>query len=346
MNPHVGIIILNWNNWQDTLECLESVYHIDYQKYKVVIVDNCSNDDSIIKIKKFCHDKLKTYPNKKAMELLELDENDLKSFHYKKSDLQKTYQSKQLILIKNSKNYGFTKGNNIGIKFIFKYFDIDYILLLNNDTIVDINFLYELVRVGESEKDVGFIGPKIYFYEHAGVQFSNIIQYAGGKQNLWNFEPSPIGYGEIDKGQFDQNMKVNFISGACILAKTSMINEIGLLDEEFFSYREENDWCMRAKEKGWGTFFAYKAIIWHKGQGSTKIQDLKPFILYYMTRNRFLFMKKHALKTQLTIFLMYFFLFDFWYRIIASLLYHHQPKLVFCFMKAVKDGLKVLNEKR
>jgi GT2 family glycosyltransferase len=348
MNPHVCIIILNWNNWQDTIECLESVFNIEYQEYQVIVVDNCSKDDSINMIKKFCQDDVKTSSTENSMVLLELEEDDLKSISSKKSILNqlKTYRpDNQLILIKNSRNYGFTKGNNIGIKFVFQNLDADYILLLNNDTIVDKHFLNELVRVGESDQNIGFVGPKIYFYEYVGKQFNNIIQYAGGKQNLWIFEPSPIGYGKIDQGQYEQNRKVDFISGACMLAKTPMIREIGLLDEEFFSYREENDWCMRANKKGWSTFFAYKAVIWHKVQGSTKNQDLKPFILYYMTKNRFLFMKKHAEKVQLTIFLFYFFLFDFWYRITASLLYHQQPELVSCLMKAVKDGLKVLTEK-
>ena len=344
MNPYVCIIILNWNNWHDTLECLKSVFNIDYQEYQVVIVDNGSEDNSISMIKKFCHDHKTS--DKKPIELLELEEGDLKLFSSKKSNLKTYYSDEQLILIKNSRNYGFTKGNNIAIEFVFQNFTADYILLLNNDTIVDNQFLNELIRVGESDKNIGFIGPKIYFYEYAGKQYSKIIQYAGGKQNLWTFEPSPIGYGEIDRGQYEKNRKVDFISGACLLAKTPMIREIGLLDEDFFSYREENDWCMRANERGWSTFFAFKSIIWHKSQGSTKNKNFKPILLYYMTRNRFLFMKKHATKGQLTIFFIYFFLFDYWYRIVVSLVYHQQPKLVFCLIEAVKDGLKVLIEKR
>lgn len=351
MNPQVCIIILNWNNWRDTVKCLESVFQIEYPEYGVIIVDNGSEDDSIYEIKRYYQGDVNTKHNdyKKSLKLIEIEEKDLKTVSPTISDFNQYKSSpldEKLVIIKNSRNYGFTKGNNIGIEFVFQKFDSDYILLLNNDTIVDKYFLNELVLVGESAGDIGFIGPKIYFYEYAGKLCDNIIQYAGGKQNLWIFEPDPIGYGEIDQGQYDKNMNVDFISGSCMLAKTTMIREIGLMDEEFFSYREENDWCIRAKKKGWRTFFAYKAVIWHKGQGSTKNRDLKPFILYYMTKNRFLFMKKHADKLQLTIFLLHFFLFDFWYRISASLLYHQQPKLVSCLMKAVKDGLKILSDKR
>ncbi|NYT18066.1 MAG: glycosyltransferase family 2 protein, partial [Methanobacteriales archaeon] len=208
-------------------------------------------------------------------------------------------------------------------------------------THVDKHLLQHMVELGEKDPKIGFIGPKIYHYPDEGFD-EKFIQYAGGKQDLWRFEPQPIGYGELDQGQYDHNQRVDFISGACILARTAMIREIGLLDEEFFSYREENDWCRRGYQHGWFTCYSYQAVVWHKGQGSTRNQQ--PTILYYMTRNRFLFMKKHASRVQIIIFILIFVFFDSWYRTAASLFYHRQTRLVFCFWKAIKDGLKILSQ--
>jgi hypothetical protein len=327
MNPQVAIIILNWNNWPDTIKCLESVYQLDYPEYMVILVDNGSSDDSLHHIKS----------HYQGNELLELEEEHLQ-LRIDPGKYKSTPSSRGLVIIKNSRNYGFTRGNNIGMEFALQNLQTDYLLLLNNDTLVDEQLLNYLVRVGEKHQKIGFIGPKIYH----GLGMEKTIQYAGGRQDLWRFEPRPIGYGEKDQGQYDQNRRVDFISGACILARTEMIKKIGLLDEDFFSYREENDWCWRGYRGGWSTWYSYQAVIWHKGQGSTSNQQ--PTILYYMTRNRFLFMKKHARKMQIFVFLLIFFLYDSWYRTAASIFYHHQFRLVRCFWKAIGDGLKILGK--
>jgi hypothetical protein len=291
----------------------------------VIVVDNGSSDDSIQQIKSH-------HPGK----LLELEEDHLHNLPTDPALYQSSPTRKGLVIIKNNRNYGFTRGNNIGMKFALESLSTDYLLLLNNDTHVDKELLRQLVKLGEKDHKIGFIGPKIYH----GLGRGNTIQYAGGKQDLWRFEPQPIGYGETDQGQYDHNRRVDFISGACILARTQMIKKIGLLDEDFFSYREENDWCWRGYREGWSTWYSYQALIWHKGQGSTRNQQ--PTILYYMTRNRFLFMKKHATKIQITVFLLIFFLYDSWYRTLASIFYHRQIRLVHCFWKAIGDGLKIM----
>lgn len=338
MIPNVSIIILNWNGWKDTIECLNSLYQLDYPKYNIILIDNDSQDESIKKIKKYIK-KVHKSPQKHPLNFLELSEDEIESLNTE-SEFFCSNLNKKMILIKNKLNHGFTKGNNIGIDYALRYLNPDYVLLLNNDTIVKKSFLSELVKIGEKYSDVGFVGPKIYFYEHEKNE--NIVQYAGGNQNLWRFEPFPIGYGMKDKGQFNKNKKVGFISGACMLVKTDMIKKIGTLDETFFSYREENEWCMRGYKSGWTTFYAYKSVIWHKGQGSTKNKKLDSLILYYMTRNKFLFVKKYANNKELTEFIFYFFLFDFWYRIVVSIFYHKNMKLVRCYLKAVKYGLKHL----
>ena len=123
--PLVHIIILNWNGLKDTIECLESVYKLDYSNFKVVVVDNGSSDNSADVI-------YKNYPKIK--------------------------------LIINDKNYGFTGGNNIGMKYAIDE-NTDYLWLLNNDTLIEKDCLYKIVKVAESSNTIGMVSPMIYYAE-------------------------------------------------------------------------------------------------------------------------------------------------------------------------------------
>ena len=126
-----------------------------------------------------------------------------------------------------------------------------------------------------------------------------------------------------------------------MLARTEMIEEIGLLDPEFFSYREENDWGMRGYKNKWKSVYIHKAKIWHKGGGSTRTGKPKLLAIYYMTRNRFLFMKKHANAWQLLSFLLYFFGFQFWFRSGVYVVYHRDIKAFKSLLKGAIDGVKM-----
>jgi GT2 family glycosyltransferase len=339
--PKVSIIILNWNGWKDTIECLESLYKIKYPNYNVVLLDNASEDESIAKIRDYCTGNIKVESDffdysteNKPISLKEYDLNE-------NLTTETIPEKNELILIKNDKNYGFTKGNNIGMEYAIKSLQTDYILLLNNDTVVDEYFLNELITIGESDPKIGFLGPKVYYYNFDNRK--DVINFAGGNNNIWKFKPTNIGYKERDNGQYDSVKCVNFVHGCCLLAKVEMINEIGLLDTEYFSYREENDWAMMGQKKGWKSAYVYNSKIWHKIGGSTD-RNIVSFVDYYETRNRFLFMKKHANKWQITSFLLYFIFFDFWYITAILLLYFKNFKRFKYFLKATIDGFKLISK--
>ena len=168
--PKVSIIILNWNGWKDTIECLESLFNIDYPDYDIVIVDNNSEDKSLMKIRDYCQNKISvtttsSYNDSKKRPIkffeYDYDPNQFNSTSF--NDLHLKHIN--LILIKNDQNYGFAEGNNIGIKFSLTNLDPDYILLLNNDTIVDKLFLNELIIVSTNYSDSNIIlGSKISVY--------------------------------------------------------------------------------------------------------------------------------------------------------------------------------------
>src|SRR4030042_2187559 len=126
MNPKVSIIILNWNGLEDTIECLNSLKKITYPNYKVILVDNGSKG------------------------------NDARVLREKFGDY--------IHLIENDRNYGYAKGVNIGIRYALANSASEYILLLNNDTVVAPDFLNQLVKLAESDSSVGIVGPKTYYY--------------------------------------------------------------------------------------------------------------------------------------------------------------------------------------
>ena len=294
-DPSVSIIILNWNGWSDTIECLESIYQLNYSNYRVIVVDNNSSDDSVQKINDYAMGKLevksnffKYNPTNKPIKIISDGEY---------SELEKNSTiNKQLILIKNDDNYGFAKGNNIGIDFALKNLNPTYILLLNNDTVVDKDFLKILVQEGENDPAIGLLGPKMYYYDNP-----NVIWCIGGKIDWKLARGLHVGINETDTGQYDEKMNFDYINGSAILIKRRVLDEIGLLDEKFFLYFEETDLALRASKKGYNSTYIPNAKIWHKvskSGGGIK----KEIGLYYITRNRWLFMKKWASKGDFFIF--------------------------------------------
>lgn len=293
---NVVIIILNWNGWQDTTECLESVYQMEYTNFNVIVVDNNSQNHSLEKIRDYCSGKFKV-----ESEFFEYNAENkpLKVEEYEEDENLLKIKRPDLILIKNKENYGFPGGNNVGIRFAIQNLDPDYILLLNNDTIVDRNFLNALVQKGESQKDVGILGPKIYYYDYPEVIWS------AGCRISWKLARGiQIGSGELDQGQYDTGREVEYVSGSAFLIKTEVIKKIGLMDESYFLYFEESDWTLRAKATGFKSLYVPTARVWHKvsksGGGISKTIGL-----YYITRNRWIFMRKWAKKSDYQYFIIY-----------------------------------------
>ncbi|MCE7699747.1 MAG: glycosyltransferase family 2 protein, partial [Methanobacterium paludis] len=169
----------------------------------------------------------------------------------------------------------------------------------NNDTVVDKEFLVEMLKVSESREKIGITGPKIYYYDEP-----DRIWFARGKIS-WKFcRGLNKGYNETDNGQYNQITEMEYASGCAFLIKREVIDRIGLLDKRFFLYFEEIDWTIKASRLGYKSIFAPKGKIWHKVSKSGG--GIKGEIgLYYITRNRWLFMKKWASQTDLLFFVIY-----------------------------------------
>lgn len=189
----------------------------------------------------------------------------------------------RIILIESILNYGFAGGNNLGIMRARG----EYILLLNNDTVVEENFLEPLVKKFQSNPKIGAISPKIrYFYK------KDTFQYAGYTEiNHWTIRNKTIGENERDIGQYDEDRETAYTHGAAMMIPIDVIKKVGMMSYEFFLYYEESDWCLRIRNHGFKIFFVHNSIIYHKVSVTTgKNSALKT---HYLTRNRLVFMRRN-----------------------------------------------------
>ena len=345
-NPKVTILLLNYNGWKDAIECLESVYKITYPNWEVLLVDNGSEDDSVSKIKEWAAGKIPVESKffeydaeRKPIEYIEelfYDEEEAKvKVSKKEKEWDMLLPHQKLFILRIEKNCGFTGGNNIGIEYILRERKTDYILLLSNDTVVDPEFLGELVKVAESGEKIGVVGPKIYYYDFNGR--SDVINFTGADLIMWKGLEIRYGATEIDRGQWNTAQKVDKIEGSCMLIKEEVFRNVGLLNPKYFAYWEDTDFCIRAKEAGYTVVCVPKARIWHKEAATNR--KISGFYEYHMTRNMFWFMKQHATGRQYFSFLLYFFGFSFWFTG-GIHLYHRDIDTFTSFFRGVVDGFK------
>lgn len=187
-------------------------------------------------------------------------------------------------IIELADNRGYAGNNNVGIRAALAQ-QADWVFVLNEDTILAPDCLAHLVKVGESDHRIGIAGPMVYHHDEP-----NIIQSAGGRLSRY-WESWHIAQNEPDRGQFAHPHPVDWISGCAILVRRAVIEQVGMLDERFFYYWEEIEWCLRASNQGWCIMHVPQAKLWHKGV--QRDYRPSPSVTYYDTRNRFLMLAKH-----------------------------------------------------
>ena len=255
--PKVFIIILNFNGWPDTLECLASLSKVNYDNFEVILIDNGSKEN----------------------------------FQFPISNFQKF----KIQAIYNRKNLGFAGGNNQGIKLALER-GADYVLLLNNDTTGEPDFLTKLIKAGEQNNKYGILGPIIYDYNEPSK-----IQFAGGKINWSKTKgehivdgknpPQPSLKGGSNSpplgGVRGDLTETDYITGCCLLIKKEVIEKIGLMSEDYFLYYEDTDWNLRAQKAGWQCGVVPSAKVYHKASRSA--QEFSYPYIYYHSRNGLIF---------------------------------------------------------
>lgn len=305
MQPRVAIIILNYNNWEDTIECMESLLKIEYSNFSITLVDNASTNQSTEHIVSWIKGEIKT--SIKNIELSHLTKPfEKKPLPYRL--ISKNHQSnstpltqestKPLItIIQSPNNNGYSAGNNIGIKHALTTTDPKYIWLLNNDTVAEKGALQALVRTFEDQEaeHIGIIGAKLKYYYSPEK-----IQAIGGKFNKWFATSRHIGDGEADNGQYDihiSEQSIDYPVGASLFIRREFISDIGLMCEDYFLYYEELDWTLRGQKLGWSVGYCPEAIIYHKEGGSigssSTPKNRSETSEYYTLRSRLIFSRKY-----------------------------------------------------
>lgn len=219
-NPHprVTCVVLNWNGWRDTIECLHALKACTYPHLSVIVVDNGSTDDSILKIKA-------AHPD--------------------------------ILLLETGKNIGFAGGNNIGMRYALTH-GADYVWLLNNDTQPTPDALTGLVEKGTTDSTIGAVASVCYYADSP----ARVEAWAGAQVNLW------IGYGRNSTVP-RADLWFHSLNGTSMLIACAALQDAGLLDEGFFLYWEDTEFCLRLRQHGWRLAAAPASKILHKVSAST-----------------------------------------------------------------------------
>lgn len=197
-----------------------------------------------------------------------------------KANFEKAYPGAEVIV--SQKNLGFAGGNNLGLRQATG----DYLLLVNNDTEWTEGFVENLVKRFQSP-GIGIVSPKIRYFDQP-----NVIQYAGfTKVHPLTGRNSTIGKNEVDTGQWDEARETAYAHGAAMMLSRKAIEKAGYMREDYFLYYEELDWCTRIRNAGFTIWYEPKSLIYHKESASTGRNS--PLKTFYLTRNRFWFMKRH-----------------------------------------------------
>lgn len=282
--PRVAIVILNWNGWRHTIECLESVFRLDYGNFRVVLCDNASTDGSVAKIHDWLSGRLSSElpaapqlrrlvdpPARKPIRMVE--------YVAPLTDISAAADDAPLILIRNATNAGFAGGTNVGLQYVESRQDFDLVWILNNDIVVAPDALTNLVeRLMESDT-IGAVGPTLFEY-HA----PDMVQIAGGG----TFDPwrgFPRNVTRTDARDLD------YVTGGSLLMRVDTLRRIGMIDERFFMYGEDVDFSLRMQAAGLRLAYAPASKVWHKGSAAMGYDN--PRHDYYTVRNNLFLVKKY-----------------------------------------------------
>lgn len=259
----VAVVTINYNTDEQTHALLDSLEKIDRSNFhlEIIIVDNESQTPFV---------------------------------------LEQSEKEDHIILIRLEDNRGFSGGNNVGIKKSLER-GADYILVVNNDTVVHPNMIRHLLDTLESDEKIGIVTPKIYFAKghefhknrYKKEDLGKVFWFAGGSTDWSNVQSVHRGVDEVDHGQYNKTEKIGFATGCCIMLKKEVLEKVGAFDERYFLYYEDADLNERTKRAGYDIFYVPTAVLSHanaasSGGAGNALQD------YFMTRNQMLFGMTYA----------------------------------------------------
>jgi len=294
----VYIVLVNWNGWQDTIECLESVFHLDYPNFAVVVCDNGSTDGSLERIRLWAQGKIPVSASNPALARYvdsPVPKPIVSSEHSQIANPEPRNPDARLVLIQVGHNLGFAGGSNVGLRYALTFPDVEFAWLLNNDTVVRPDALSSLVDHMRRRPDAGMCGSTLLYYSDV-----NRIQACGGATyNRWFARGTHIGTGLLLTHSLPPQtleQRLDYVVGASMLVRRSFLEQVGLLNEEYFLYFEEIDWATRAAGK-FTLAYSPSSIVYHKegcSVGSSPRRKERSLLSErYAARSRLIFTKRY-----------------------------------------------------
>lgn len=255
--PHVSIIMLNWNGWQDTIECLESVLKLTYENFNVILIDNDSSDDSIQQIRSWANGNsnhiintryygIVMPPVNKPVKLIDHVECE------SPSATEHDFENGSIFLVKNRTNLGFALANNQGMSIAGEVFKSHFYFLLNNDTVIEKNAITDLVNIMTNDDSIKVSQSTIYSYEE------NKIVNAGGKIFFWG---QTRYFKSIEK---DEIRNISFVNGCALFVRATVIADLGKLSDKFFHGEEDFEFSMRMNKNRQRMVCSGESRVYHK----------------------------------------------------------------------------------
>ncbi|MFQ5506891.1 MAG: glycosyltransferase family 2 protein [Planctomycetota bacterium] len=244
--PRIALVVLTWEGREDTLGCLASLQELDSGKPSIYLVDNGSSDGTVPAV-------AERFPG--------------------------------VCILVNERNQGFSRGCNRGIEQALED-GADYIAVLNNDILVEPDFLAPLLEALARDPALGAVGPKV-------LSPDGRIWAAGASVGFYPNLSRLRGSGSPDRGQFDAPAYVDYVPGCAILAPREVWLEVGLFDTDYFAYMEDVEWCLRVRRNGRRVLYEPRSRIYHKASGSSG-GGYSPVRKYLNGCNSVRFLRKHG----------------------------------------------------
>jgi GT2 family glycosyltransferase len=308
------VLLLNWNGWQDTIECLESLLRSEGRTGPAIVCDNDSQDGSLEHIRAWAEGRLEHWlppdhplrplthpPIPKPIRYVELDRETAEAGGGREVG------DAALVLIRTGDNLGFAGGINVGLRYVLTRPELDCVWILNNDTVVRSDALTNLVSVLEADPTLGICGSTLLYYDAPGM----VQARGGGSYNRWLALPKHLDANGAASGGCtveEIQQELAFVVGASMLVRRSFLETVGLLSEDYFLYFEELDWALRAGRR-FRLGYAAASVVYHKEGRSigTAGMDRKSWTSdYYFLRNRLLLTRRFFPRQLPTVYLALF----------------------------------------
>lgn len=293
--PRVCIVLLNWNGWRDTIECLESLYRLEYREFFLVVIDNGSTDDSVERITAWAQRAHGLAPSEAAIALTVLPHDGASSTPppFPPAGRSETgtagYLPGAMVFVLSAENLGFAAGCNLGMRLGLEI-GCDYVWLLNNDTVVASDALGKLAGFLVAHSSFAGVTGQIRLYKQPGI--------------IWNCGGSllPLGLRRYDfcgvpasTAPQTGHARISFMSGCAAMLRAASIQRMGFLSERFFHGEEDFELCQRLKRERMMLACRYDALIYHKVGASVaaaaRHNVLATAHIYYL--NRFIHMRAY-----------------------------------------------------